>query len=105
MPKTRTGKWSVWLVPAMVLLFFIGFSLADTLYAATPAGDTIFADIVSRPALALSMLVGFGAGVSAFVIGLISLIKQKERSALVFISTLIGAALTVFLIAEFLFPH
>lgn len=105
MPKTRTGKWSVLLIPAMVLLFFIGFSLADTLYASTSAGGTILKDIRARPALALSMLTGFGAGISAFVIGLVSLIKYRERALLVFISTLIGAALTIYLIAELLPPY
>ena len=105
MPKTILGKWSIGLVPAMVLLFFLGFSLTDTLYAGVPAGGTIFADILGRPALALSMLAGFGAGISAFIVGLIGIIQRKERGALVFISTLVGAAVVLFLIAEFVFPH
>jgi len=105
MPKTKLGKWSVVLIPVMFLLFFIGFSLADSLYESVPAGDTIFKDIIGRPALAISMLVGFGAGIAALVIGLISIIKQKERALLVYLSTLVGAGLTLFLIAEFLFPH
>lgn len=105
MPKTILGKWSVGLIPAMLVLFFIGFSLADTLYESVSAGGTILADIVSRPALALSMLAGFGAGISAFVTGLISIIKYGERRALVFVSTVVGAAVILFLIAEFIFPH
>jgi hypothetical protein len=105
MPKTKLGQWSVWLIPAMVLLFILGFSLADSLYDGVPAGDTILEDIRGRPALALSMLSGFGAGVAALVTGLISIIKQKERALLVFVSTLIGAALTLYLIAELVFPH
>ena len=105
MLKTNLGKWSVGLILAMFVLLVIGSSLTNSLYESVPAGATIFADIVSRPALAISMLVGFGAGISAFVTGLISIIKQKERSVLVFGSTLVGATLTLFLIAEFLFPH
>jgi len=105
MPKTNLGKWSVGLILAMFVLFIIGSSLTNSLYKSVPAGGTIFADIISRPALAISMLVGFGAGISAFVIGLISIIKQKERAVLVFGSTIVGAALTVFLIGEFIFPH
>ena len=89
----------------MFVLFVIGSSLTNTLYESVPAGGTIFADIISRPALAISMLVGFGAGISALVTELISIIKQKERAVLVYISTLVGAALTLFLIGEFLFPH
>ncbi len=105
MPKTNLGKWSVVLIPVMFVLFFIGSSLTDSLYESVPAGDTLFADIIGRPALALSMLVGFGAGISALVTGLISILKKKERALLVYVSTLVGAALTLFLIAEFLFPH
>jgi len=105
MPKTNLGKWSIGLILAMFLLFVFGSSLTDTLYESVPAGGTILEDIVSRPALAISMLVGFGAGISALVTGLISIIKHKERAVLVYGSTLIGAALTLFLIAEFLFPH
>jgi hypothetical protein len=105
MAKTKLGKWSIGLILGMVGLFVIGLSLADTLYESVPAGGTILADISSRPALAISMLLGFGAGISAFVTGLISIIKQKERAFLVFLSTFVGAALIIFLIGEFLFPH
>ena len=105
MPKTNLGKWSIGLILTMFILFVFGTSLADSLYESVPAGGTILADIVSRPALAISMLVGFGAGISALVTGLISIIKQKERALLVYLSTLVGAGLTLFLIAEFLFPH
>ena len=105
MPKTNLGKWSVGLILIMFVLFFIGTTFADTLYGSVPAGGTIPADIISRPAIAISMLAGFGAGISALITGLISIIKQRERAFLVFLSTLIGAALTLYLIAEFLFPH
>ena len=105
MAKTTPGKWSILLIVAMFVLFFIGTSLADSLYESVPAGGTILADIKSRPALALSMLAGFCTGFSALITGLIGIIKQKERSFLVYLSILIGAGLTLFLIAEFLFPH
>ena len=105
MPKTKYGKWSVWLIIAMVLLIIIGTSLTDSLYESVPAGRTILADIAARPALAMSMLLGFAAGVSALVIGLNSIIKLKDRKILVFLSTLIGAGVTLFQIAEFVFPH
>ena len=105
MPKTNLGKWSVVLIPVMFVLFFIGSSLTDSLYESVPAGDTLFADIIGRPALALSMLVGFGAGISALVTGLISILKKKERSLLVYASTIIGAAFTLFYIIKRLFPN
>lgn len=105
MPKTKLGRWSVILTPAIFILFFIGTSLADALYASVSAGNTLLEDIVGRPLLTTSMLLGFGSGIAAFVTGLIAILKQNERAVLVFISTLIGAALIVFLIAELAFPH
>jgi hypothetical protein len=62
------------------------------------------ADIADRPALALTMLAGMATGVSAFITGLIAIIKLKERSILVYVATIVGAALIVFLIGEFSSP-
>ncbi len=104
MPKTSFGKWSLGLLIAMPLLIFIGTTFANTLYKSVPAGGTILRDIVSRPALALTGLAGMLAGVLAFITGLIAIIKQKERAILVYIATVIGGILTVFIIAEFLSP-
>jgi hypothetical protein len=75
------------------------------LYESVPAGDTILKDIVVRPALALTMLAGMASGISAFVTGLITIIKQKERALFVYAATLVGALLILFLIGELVFPH
>mgnify|MGYP005831651285 CR=1 FL=1 len=104
MPKTRLGKWSVGLIAAMPVLFFIGVSFTNLLYKSVPSGNTILEDIVGRPALALTMLAGMITGVSAFITGLIAIIKQKERAPLVYVATIIGALLIVFLVGEVLFP-
>jgi hypothetical protein len=104
MPKTSLGKWSLGLLIAMPLLIFIGTSFANTLYKSVHAGGTILADIVSRPALSLMALAGMACGVSAFITGLIAIIKQKERAILAYIVTVIGGILTIFIIAEFLSP-
>jgi hypothetical protein len=75
------------------------------LYESVPAGDTLPADIVARPALALTMLAGMAAGMSAFITGFLAIIRKKENALLVYASTVIGALLIVFLAGEFLFPH
>ena len=104
-PKTNFGKWSVGLIIAMALLFSIGTSFTNTLYESVSSGNTIIADIAKRPALALSMLAGMATGVLAFITGLLAMIRKKEKAILVYISSLIGALVIVFLIGEILYPH
>lgn len=104
-PKTNLGKWSLGLITAMPILFFIGSSFTYSLYKSVPAGSTILEDITRRPALALTMLAGMVAGISTFIVGFIAIIRQKERALLVYITTSIGALLIFFLIGEVLFPH
>jgi LPXTG-motif cell wall-anchored protein len=105
LPATGLGKWSVWLIVAMLLLFFIGGSLSRSLYDSIPAGNTIMEDFNGRPVLALSMLAAMLSGVAAFITGLWAILKQKERALLVYASSLIGAMLLVLLAGEFIFPH
>jgi hypothetical protein len=105
MSKTTLGKWSIGLIVAMVLLFILGSSFTNSIYKSIPAGRTILADIIARPALALTMLAGMVAGISAFITGLLAIIRQKERALLVYISSSIGALLVLFLVGEILFPH
>ena len=104
-PKTTLGKWSVGLIVAMPILFAIGSSFTNSLYKSVPAGGTILADIVARPALALAMLTGMVAGISAFIVGLLAIVRQKEKAILVYVSTVIGALLMLFLTGEVVFPH
>ena len=104
-PKTKLGKWSLGLITVMPALFFIGTSFTNSLYKSVPAGSTILEDIVERPALALTMLVGMVAGISAFIVGLTAITRQKERALRVYVATSIGMLLILFLISEVLFPH
>jgi len=105
MPITLLGKWSIGLIIAMPLLFVMGTSFTNSLYKLVPAGDTILADIATRPALALTMLAGMVSGILAFITGLLAIIKQKENAVLVYVSTVIGALFVLFLAGEILFPH
>ena len=105
MPKSALGKWSVGLILAMLVLLYVGMSLPNRLYASAPASETIIDDIQNRPTLVISMLFGFGAGIAAFITGLITIIRDKERNLLVYLSSLVGAGLIIFLLAEIMFPH
>jgi len=105
MPATTAGKWSVGAAIVMPFLFILGSSFTNSLYPAVPAGGTIAADIAARPALALTMLAGMGAGITALITGLVAIFRQKERAVLVLISSAIGAVLVLFLAGEIVFPH
>jgi hypothetical protein len=89
----------------MPILFVIGSSFTRLLYESVPAGRTLLADIAARPALALAMLAGMGAGISAFIVGLLAIIRQKDNALLVYASTIIGALLILFLVGDVAFPH
>ena len=105
MPKTTLGKWSVGLIVAMPIFFIIGTSFTNSLYKSVPAGGTILADIAARPALALTMLAGMVAGILAFIVGLLAIVRQKENALLVYVSTVIGALFMLYLAGEMLYPH
>ena len=104
-PRTTLGKWSVGLVVAMPMLFAVGSSFTDSLYESVAAGKTILADIAARPALALTMLAGMAAGIAAFVVGFLAIVRHRENALLVYVSTVIGALLVLFLAGEIAFPH
>ena len=105
MPGTTLGRWTIGLIAVMPILFVFGSSFSRSLYESVSAGRTILADIASRPLLALTMLAGMAAGISGFITGLLAIVKQKENALLVYISTVIGGLLTLFLISELAFPH
>jgi len=72
LPKTPLGRWSVGLVIALIVLF------------------AVVPEVANRP-LEVAASSGFAclAG-AALVTGLISVIKNKERSILVFLTMVIG---------------
>ena len=104
-PQTTLGKWAVGLIVLMPILFMLGASLSGSLYLSVPSGDTILEDIVARPALALSMLVGMLSGILAFATGIFAIIRQKENAILVYVAIIFGAILILFLFGEVLSPH
>ncbi len=82
----------------------LGFSMVDY-YDGVSAGDTIAQDIIDRPGVALSMVTSFACGIAAFITGIVSITKKKERSFFVYLSTLIGLVLILFLSAEIIYTH
>ena len=103
-PKTILGKWSIALIVAMPIFFCIGVSFVS-FYEFVPAGKTIPRDIIVRPWVALSMLTGFISGITAFFTGIIGIIRKKDHSVFVFLSTAAGFLVLLWCLAEILFPH
>jgi len=99
LPKTKIGRRTVGLIICFFLLF-IAFHFMISLQG--PRDDQTFFD---NPPRSIMILLVALSGISAFVTGVISLIKQGERSILVFLATLIGLFILFFLIGEFVTPH
>jgi hypothetical protein len=89
MPKTSLGKWSVSLIAVFTLLLI----LSDLLTGLGGVGPGLVGPILG---------VAFGiSGIGALVTGLISIIKSKERSILVFLAVLGGIFALIFFLGEF----
>jgi hypothetical protein len=98
LPKTTSGKWSVALIFAFIV-FLISFQLVVA--SGQRGGETFFSNL----ALAVPILIAGISGVSAFVTGLIGIIRTRERSVIVYLSVTIGLIVLLFLLGEIIFPH
>ncbi|MCF7861604.1 hypothetical protein K9M79_05140 [Candidatus Woesearchaeota archaeon] len=103
-PRSDLGKWSIGLIVMVPILLYIGMYFVS-FYESVPTGKTILNDIILRPGIALPMLVGFASGIPAFFCGILGITKKKDYSLLVFISTLIGFFVLLWVLTEILFPH
>lgn len=103
-PKTSLGKWSLGLIILVPIFFYLGMILSDY-YSPTSAGNTILEDLMTRPLVSISMLSGFFAGISAFFCGIIDIIKKKDYSIIIIISTILGFLVLFWVIAEIISPH
>ena len=98
LPKTPLGKWSTGLVIAFAVLL-VAFLLLVA--SGQRGGETFFSNLV----LTIPMLLAGTSAVFALLIGLISLIRNKERSIFVFLAMLIGLFVLIFWLGEVIYPH
>ncbi|MCX6008362.1 MAG: hypothetical protein NTZ34_14050 [Chloroflexi bacterium] len=94
LPKSSVGRWSVGLATAFILLSILFVILTRLGGEPGPFG--------------LIVIVNFVIGISliaAFITGLISIFKNKERSILVFLAVLAGFCALLFFLGEFLCTH
>jgi len=97
-PKTRLGKRSAWLLVAFAILLGVFYIL---LASGQRGGDTFF----SNPILTVPMLLAATSGIAAFITGLISIIREKERSISVYLSVAIGLIVLIVVLANIISPH
>jgi hypothetical protein len=97
-PKTTPGKWSVGLIMIFVVLL-ASFQLLVA--SGQRGGETFFSNLI----LTIPMLIAGISGVSAFATGLIGIIRSRERSIAVYLATLIGLLVLLFVLGEIAFPH
>ena len=109
LPKTCLGKWSVGLVATFILLSVVQGLVAP---ARPSPGAPVLPPSMAVVAMGISRIVAFIIGlasaIAAFVTGLISIIKSRERSILVFLAVIVGLLVLIFCLGELgevIFPH
>jgi hypothetical protein len=97
-PTTVLGKWSV----GLLIIFFLLFVLLQLLVFLGQRGGNTLTDNLFLAILGILMAI---SGIAAFFTGIISIIKSKERSILVFLATIIGFLILFFVAGEIMVPH
>jgi len=95
-PSTRPGWWSVGLGGTFVVLFIINSTVFMQLTTEAPWQQTLL------PFYGIFMLL---CGLSAGILGLIAVLRRRERSFLVWLTLLPGLLVLFLLLGEFLVPH
>lgn len=83
LPRTQLGWWAAGLAVVFIALFIL-----------IPNSGMIFSGF-------LNMIFGFVAG----ILGLLTMLRQGERSWLVWLAVLCGLFVILFMLGEFMMPH
>ena len=103
MPKTKLGKWSV----RLIVVFFLLFILVQIIAAVGRSQGVFDSDSFNayQILIPITIIPSGICGIAAFITGIISILKRKERSVSVFLATIIGFLVFDFMLGEILFPH
>jgi hypothetical protein len=94
MPKTKLGKWSFWITICSFILIYINYLASMALQNIGIELRLIFPGII----LMASILV---CGILSFI----SIVKYKDKSIALIITSIIGLLELLSVIAEFILPH
>ena len=92
-PQTKLGKWSVWLNVFFLIIIAASIFLVNVL--GILSYDDHWWDV--------TVPVVFFASIAAFILGIIAIIKNKERSVFVYASVIIGLLVILFIPLHSLF--
>ena len=95
-PASRLGWWAAGLVGAFGLLFIY------TVAVSMISRSNIASQQISLPNIGMPMVL---FGLVSGVVGLIALIRNHERSWLIWLSLLLGVIMFSLILHEFLMPH
>jgi hypothetical protein len=97
-PVTTWGKRSAWLIfTSAVSLGSFGILVAS--------GQRDSATFFSNKILTVPALTATTARIAAFITGLISIVRSRERSVSVYLAVGFGFITLVFVLGEIIFPH
>jgi uncharacterized membrane protein len=95
-PSTRLGWWAVGLAIAFIVMSIVNSAVFMRLSEDVPWRQTIL------PFYGIFMVL---CGLVTFVVALIAILRNHERSWLVWLTLLPGASTLLFIMGEFLVPH
>jgi hypothetical protein len=98
-PATRLGQWAAGLLILFLVLWIINSALVMR-FGQDPASEGWTSTYL--PYYGIFMLL---CGLASGVVGLIAVIRKRERSWMVLLAILPGALMVFFLLGEFLIPH
>lgn len=103
MPKTKLGKWSV----RLIIVFFGLFIFVQIIAAVGRSQGAFDSDSfnIYQLLIPITIIPAGICGIAAFLTGIISVVKSKERSVFVFLVTAIGFFVLLFILGEILVPH
>lgn len=100
LPSTKLGKLSLKFVVGYFLIFI--FTAVVIIGLFKQEGGETFSDNLY---LSIPMFSAFGLVIAAFVTGIVSIIKYKERSLLVYLPIALGLLIAFFIVGKLATPH
>jgi len=83
LPRTRAGKWALGLSVAFIVLITV------KIIAFLPLPTFVVAAL----------------GLVGFIMGIVAILKNKDRAILTFMAILVGLVIMLWTVLEFIFPH